>query len=144
MSLRRFVEPKWRLSDAEPQKWSLYYGRQIRLPRKTWPPSLPTWKHKYLARINQIGIADLISVSPVDDGIAHTRAVGVAANTPKVIAAGHPSRLNFGHDDRRGSAAWQLGARRSWLQCNYSRRPWGGGWLLHGYRWRQWNILGDR
>src|SRR5215213_2927452 len=44
-------------------------------------------KHKDLAGIDQVGIADLPPVRLVDDGVAHAGAVRGLAETPEAIAA---------------------------------------------------------
>ena len=46
-----------------------------------WPRVLRR-KDKDLPGINQVGIADLLPVRLVDDGVARARAVGEAANAP--------------------------------------------------------------
>ena len=48
----------------------------------------PCWKDKYLAGINQVGIADLRPVCLVNYGVAGARTVREVAEAPEAVAAG--------------------------------------------------------
>src|ERR1700682_5569234 len=72
-----------------------------------WPRALRR-KDKDLAGINQVGIADLFPVRLVNDGVARARAVGVAAEAPKAVAAGDGGGHDLRHDHGGGRVSvWQ-------------------------------------
>src|SRR5690349_7333497 len=56
-----------------------------------------------LARIDQVGITDLLLVRPVDHGVAITFAVDPLADAPEIVAARHDGRVDVrNHDHRSG------------------------------------------
>ena len=72
-----------------------------RYPFISWPRVLRR-KDKDLAGINQVGIADLLPVRLVNDGVARARAVGVAAEAPEAVAAGDGGGCDLRHDHGGG------------------------------------------
>src|SRR6266403_3642116 len=64
----------------------------------------PRRKDKDLAWINQVGIADLLPVRLVNDGVARAVAVGEAADAPEAVAAGDGGGRDLRHDHGGGGA----------------------------------------
>ena len=56
-------------------------------------------EHKHLARINEIGVADLVPVRVKDNRIAHASSVGYPTNAPQVVSPGYNGSLDFRHYD---------------------------------------------
>src|SRR5215211_2682483 len=56
-------------------------------------------EHKYLARINEVRLADQVSVRVKDDRIAHASSVGYPTNAPQVVSPGYNGSLDFRHYD---------------------------------------------
>src|ERR1700730_4924369 len=67
-------------------------------------------KDKDLAGINQVGIADLLPIRLVNDGVAGARAVGAGAEAPEAVAAGDSGSRDLRHDHGGGrTSVWQDG-----------------------------------
>ena len=82
-----------------------------------------------LAGINQVGIADLLPVRLVNDGVSRASAVGVAAETPEAIAAGDRGsrdlRHNHGEGEPPSGRTVDDGGRQLRLLCSGNVRPLG-------------------
>src|SRR6266566_5384487 len=87
--------PRPTAGDAAASRWRAVHSRaqakktaQLSLAQALLWPRFTRRKDKDLARMNQVGIADLLPVRLVNDGVARARAVGEAADAPEAVAAG--------------------------------------------------------